>query len=195
MTDRWWEEKRIAAERWRNRVLENFNNRCADCGSVDKLEAHHIVPVAELPSAAFVEFNGVCLCRKCHQNTDSWGGWKKRPESLGITQFIIKTIPEHWQSYDTVGNYFETEDDCIVILVSELEDQAAMYAIIIHELVESMLCRHRGISFESIDEFDTSYKGDGEPGNEPGAPYHKEHRIADIIERMYLHELNQDYVE
>lgn len=68
--------------------------------------------------------------------------------------------------------------------------------MLIHELVEWYLCQKRGIPIEEIDRFDLRYEwersqglnGDEEPGDDPGAPYRREHRFAENIERQIVHE-------
>ena len=40
---------------------------CEGCGSIERLEAHHILPKAKFPHLIHDISNGKCLCRKCHQ--------------------------------------------------------------------------------------------------------------------------------
>jgi 5-methylcytosine-specific restriction endonuclease McrA len=42
--------------------------RCINCGSTEKLEAHHILPRAQFPELALKIDNGITLCKKCHNN-------------------------------------------------------------------------------------------------------------------------------
>lgn len=39
---------------------------CSICGSVENLEAHHIIPVSHSERFKYVPTNGITLCRKCH---------------------------------------------------------------------------------------------------------------------------------
>jgi hypothetical protein len=55
------------------------------------------------------------------------------------------------------------------------------------------LCLDRGVSFKAIDRFDMKFKGAGEPGDDPKAPYHREHRFATRIERLLARELRVDW--
>lgn len=50
---------------WRNAVIER-DGCCVMCGSVDKLEAHHIKSFAEYPELRLDIDNGKTLCHKCH---------------------------------------------------------------------------------------------------------------------------------
>ena len=51
---------------WSNKVRDNANWKCKECGSEDNLEAHHINPKALFPEQALDIVNGKCLCMKCH---------------------------------------------------------------------------------------------------------------------------------
>ena len=56
--------------------------------------------------------------------------------------------------------------------------------VLVHELIELLLCRHRGISWASIDDFDMSHPELDDPGSCKRAPYHKEHVFATKVEKM-----------
>lgn len=61
-------------------------------------------------------------------------------------------------------------------------DDPQTWLFAIHEMVEAKLCLDRGISQDEVDAFDAAYIGDGEPGDDPAAPYGREHRQACLIE-------------
>lgn len=107
----------------------------------------------------------------------------------------IEVIRHDQQRYETVGDwYFEGEN--LVIKVSELGDWRQEMLIAIHELAEVLICKHRGITQEQVDAFDMKFEEDREPGNvdepgdDPSAPYVKEHCIATGIERIMASELD-----
>ena len=106
----------------------------------------------------------------------------------------IETIPHDQHRYPTVGDWYFEGDD-LVIKVSKLSDWRREMLIAIHELAEVLLCKQRGISAESVDAFDKAFEAsrspdnDDEPGDEPDAPYVKEHCIATGIERIMAAEL------
>ena len=106
----------------------------------------------------------------------------------------IKTIPHQDQRYDTCGDWL-IDGDNITILVSDLGDWRLEYLVADHELREAILCRHRGISQKVVDDFDTSWKSEGEPGDDPQAPYKREHFFATSIERLTAAELDVDWAE
>jgi hypothetical protein len=68
------------------------------------------------------------------------------------------------------------------------------FLIALHELVECWLCKERGITAEQVDAFDAAFElkrvnEDDEPGDDPAAPYHRQHRFACLIEFMTALEL------
>ena len=105
-----------------------------------------------------------------------------------------KTIPHNHQRYNTVGDWLGNKLNRF-ITVSELGDPDMELCIAIHEIVEQALCIKRGISEESVANFDLAYKGYGEPGDEINAPYHREHTYATAIEMSLAKELGIDLQE
>jgi hypothetical protein len=97
----------------------------------------------------------------------------------------IKVIPHRRQRYDTCGDWFY-KNDTLFIRVSALGDWRMEMAVAVHELVECLICRFKGISQEVVDAFDQAYDGDGEPGDSYSAPYHHQHCIATGIERIVI---------
>ena len=112
----------------------------------------------------------------------------------------IRTIADQLQRYNTVGDYQTDEDGSELFSISDMGDARYEFLIAIHELVESMLCKERGITEAAIDAFDTAYEanrpeGDitSEAGDDPAAPYNKEHVFATKIEWMVAEELGVDW--
>lgn len=114
----------------------------------------------------------------------------------------IRTINDTDQRYDTVGDYQTDESGKNEIVVSKMPDERFEFLIALHELIESRLCKERGITDEVIDAFDMEYEKnrqpgdtDSEPGDQLDAPYHKEHTFATKIEKMTAEELGVDWDE
>ena len=65
----------------------------------------------------------------------------------------------------------------------------------IHEAVEAIMCKHNGVSQHQVDEFDQRYDlahphtDDSEAGDDPAAPYEREHCFATAIERILCAEM------
>lgn len=51
---------------WRKRVRARDGNLCQICGSVERIEVHHILPYATHPDVRWDDANGVTLCKACH---------------------------------------------------------------------------------------------------------------------------------
>jgi hypothetical protein len=65
--------------------------------------------------------------------------------------------------------------------------------------IEAYLTVHAGISPAAVDKFDKAYEAkrkrgdDSEPGDDPRAPYHREHVFASKIERLLAKQLGVDW--
>jgi len=119
-------------------------------------------------------------------------------------KIVIETIPHQDQRYPTCGDWFYGPDGTLHIKVTQLSDWRHEALIAVHELVEVLCCKHRGISQEQVDAFDMAYeaKRDNklkdpeypeeakwiltaeEPGDHTDAPYRSEHCAATGVERM-----------
>jgi len=110
-------------------------------------------------------------------------------------KIIIETIPHKEQRYPTVGDWFYDPDGTLHIKVSQLSDWRREVLIAVHELVEVVLCKNDGISQDVVDQFDFQIEenrkeGDlSEPGDDPSAPYRKQHCLATGVERVLSAEL------
>jgi len=110
----------------------------------------------------------------------------------------IKTIPHKLHPYPTVGDWRRDRKGVLHIKVSqEIGDEYA-FLVALHELVEVVLCEKRGITCKAVDDFDKHFEArlrvaDEEPGDDPSAPYRKEHFFATNIERLMAAELGVDW--
>lgn len=111
----------------------------------------------------------------------------------------VQTIPHHEQRYPTVGDYWE-EEGVVQIRVSEMHDWRYVILVAVHELIEMMLARYRGISEDDIGRFDMEFERKreqgavtGEPGDAAEAPYRREHFFATNVERLLAAELGVDW--
>jgi hypothetical protein len=113
--------------------------------------------------------------------------------TLAINEIRIRFIPQSEQRYDTCGDWF-SKDGTLHIFASEMQDARYQHLVAVHELVEALACNVDGVSQEAVDAFDM---GAGavieEPGNDPAAPYHKQHMAATAIERLLAEALGVDW--
>lgn len=116
-------------------------------------------------------------------------------------KILIESIPHAKQRYATCGDYWRDEDDTLQIRISELADERYMLLVAIHELIEQTLCDQSGVYNDEIDSFDLAYEakraqGDvSEPGDDPAAPYYRQHQFATGIERILAAEMDVDWKE
>lgn len=98
----------------------------------------------------------------------------------------IQTIPHSLQRYNTVGDWYTDKiTGTVRIFVSELNSWRYELLVGVHEVVEAFLCMHDGVTQESVDAFDKQFVTHSEePGDDPEAPYQKQHCLATGIERI-----------
>jgi len=115
-------------------------------------------------------------------------------------KIIIESIPQKDHRYDTCGDYWYDENGGLQVRVTEM-GKREMMLVIFHELVEQFLTEERNIQEQDIMKFDIEFENnriegdDSEPGDNPNAPYRKEHRFAENIERMIAHEIGYNWDE
>lgn len=113
----------------------------------------------------------------------------------------LTTIPHSEQRYPTIGDWIIKDNGDVVISVSNMRNEKYHHLVMIHELIEVILCRHAGVSAHEVDQFDKLFElnrtpgNDSEPGDSPLAPYAKQHCIATGIERMVAAEIDVNWQE
>ena len=101
-------------------------------------------------------------------------------------KITIETIPHDQQRYSTCGDWQIGVRGDITIRVSETGNWRYEAAVAVHELVEALLCWNDRISTDEVDAFDMAYTGDDEPGDDPDAPYARQHCFATAVERLLI---------
>jgi hypothetical protein len=107
-------------------------------------------------------------------------------------RIIIETLHPNDMRYVTDGDWFTTPDGTLMIQVNEQMPAHDQFLIALHELIEMKLCEKAGVSQQAVDAFDFNFKGGGEPGDHPDAPYLRQHRFAALIDHMVAHEMGID---
>lgn len=105
-----------------------------------------------------------------------------------INAIHIDFVNADQQRYDTIGDYY-IKNKTLYIKITKFRNKLIEFSILVHEIIEALLVVARGISIDKIDEFDMSFTGKGEPGDEKDCPYKKEHKFATKIETMMDKEL------
>jgi hypothetical protein len=117
----------------------------------------------------------------------------------------IQVIPHDKQRYETVGDWYFQQgwpgEPDLTIKVSDLGDWRYNMLVAVHELVEALLCKNRGITQAEVDKFDRAFEAarkagnEDEPGDDPKAPYRREHFFATNVEALLSAELNVDWAK
>jgi len=111
----------------------------------------------------------------------------------------IEIIPHEKQRYPTVGDWVFDDAGNLTIYVSKMSDWRREILVAVHELCETAMCKQDGVTQEEVDAFDKAYEAnrpegdDSEPGDDPKAPYRRQHFVATNIERTLARELGVDW--
>ena len=105
----------------------------------------------------------------------------------------IKTIKQEEHRYETLGDYWDDPDGTTHIRCTNLRSPDSEFLVILHELVEQYLLKVAFIKEEDVKAFDIMFEEEraagkwdeyAEPGDDPRAPYRKQHFMAECVERM-----------
>lgn len=113
----------------------------------------------------------------------------------------VVTIPHNTHRYETVGDWWFDGFGNLEIRVSKTGDERYEQLVAIHEIIEALLCKQRGISEKEVSDFDILFEqkravgNTDEPGDAPDAPYRKEHFFATSIERLIAGEFQVNWSE
>lgn len=118
-----------------------------------------------------------------------------------MVKTIIESIPIKRQRFKTLGDYF-FKKGVRYFRITKTKNNLFDDVIFIHEFVEEVITRNKGIKEKIIMKHDLWFEGevakgnfsdDAEPGEHENSPYKREHLLAEKIERMILKELNIDW--
>lgn len=107
-----------------------------------------------------------------------------------IKKIIIEVIPHEEQRYETLGDYYFDDEGVLQIRISKMKENKHEMLVAVHELIEVLQTESNGVTEPAIVAFDKKFEERREPGNEdepgddPIAPYVKEHCIATAVERL-----------
>jgi hypothetical protein len=102
-----------------------------------------------------------------------------------ISRIEINTLPHARQRYPTAGDWWEEpagNETALVIRISRITTRSILeYPLMIHELVEALLCHAAGIPDAAVDDWDFAHR-ESDPGLDPSCPYHTQHLVATDME-------------
>lgn len=84
----------------------------------------------------------------------------------------------HWDKEGNLHVQIACEGD------KNVWDDEFSFLIALHELVEARLCFKDQVTQGAVDAFDATFTGEGEPGDDPAAPYRQQHRKAMMVEHL-----------
>lgn len=87
--------------KYKNYVLNKYNQTCVDCGCTENLEIDHILPVKTYPELAFELDNLQVLCSSCHKQKSS----KEFSESPNYFSVVSIEYVGEEQTYDMEVNH------------------------------------------------------------------------------------------
>ena len=116
-------------------------------------------------------------------------------------KIMAETVPFSEIPNAQCGDWRRGPDGTLHIRVArEMGDDSARL-VILHEIVEQVLCEKRGIPCAVVDAFDSAFEArrqpgdDSEDGDAPDCPYKKEHFTATNFERLMAAEMGLDWAE
>ena len=121
---------------------------------------------------------------------------------MGHPIIVVETLPYDQMRYPSAGDYLTDDLGTLEVWVAALPDRRYESLVAIHEIVEATLCREAGVTEAEIDQFDLQFEADralgrhspdAEPGDDPGAPYRRQHLMATAIEKMVAAALGVDW--
>lgn len=111
----------------------------------------------------------------------------------------IEVIPNDKHRPGITGaDWYWSPDGTLQVRVSKMSDWRFEAVLAMHEAAEAILCKHRGVDYRNVDEFDQWYEKNHpttkiEAGDDPNAPYRKQHGFATAIERILAAEMGVDW--
>ena len=96
----------------------------------------------------------------------------------------IKTVDPAAMRYPTAGDWEWLPDGALMLKIPEYGGRdVSVLLVAIHEMIEAYLCKRDGITDEQVTKFDVENPKLEEPGDDPAAPYHRQHVVAMALER------------
>lgn len=112
-------------------------------------------------------------------------------QTCGVKDMQITDRPEDCTC--PVCKRLMSREEWLIVKVNPLSDWKREVLLKVHEAVEAIMCRSNGVTVAQVDAFDIEYdknhSSDLNAGDDPKAPYEREHCFATAIERILCAEL------
>ena len=109
-------------------------------------------------------------------------------------QIKVTIRPAEVIRHNNIGDYYIDKEGARCFEIGDTSFDISNLLILVHELVEYILIDHAGIPISAVDKFDKESKDD-EPGDNPLAPYHEQHKTAMDVEKMICEKIGLDWDE
>jgi hypothetical protein len=121
-------------------------------------------------------------------------------------QFFCATLPwKQLPDYPDIGSYKCNEDNSPAFVgAADTGNDISNCAILMHEITESFLCWLHGVKEEDISAWDKKWFAEEKrgvrhihdgPGDDPAAPYHTWHLVAERLEREFITQCGMSWEE
>lgn len=120
----------------------------------------------------------------------------------------ITVVDHRSQRYPTVGDWQFGQTpgfkNVLFVKVSNMNNWKSELAVAVHEVVEALLCEEAGVKDDSVTQFDLDFEEErnagkhgqeDEPGDDPRAPYRKQHLAATKVEEVLCDELGIRWID
>ena len=110
-------------------------------------------------------------------------------------KILIRFIQPENHRYSTCGDWlYDAESHTVEVRVSLMGDWRSELAVAIHEALEAVACVAADVSEVDVTVFDelfnrAEHNDNEEPGDDPKAPYHKQHVAATAVEKSVCQSL------
>lgn len=114
-----------------------------------------------------------------------------------LHKIVARVIDHKCQRYPTAGDWW-FEDGTLNIAASDTNNWKMDSLLMVHEIVEAILCKAHGISEPKVRKFDIEFDKAfplEDPGDNTESPYRRQHCIATAVERILAAELNVPWDE
>lgn len=126
-------------------------------------------------------------------NVQECEGGISMPNSDHMSNAFIEVVPLKNMRYPSGDDYFRVSNGMLHFRITDRPDKRHEWLDLQHAQVEQFLCELRGITIESVDEWDYAHLDTDDPGSLEGCPYGKEHVFANMICRQLAKEIEVDF--
>jgi hypothetical protein len=122
----------------------------------------------------------------------------RKPETQTLKSILVDIVNDPGKMrLNDVGDWQDPANGNYLVIVADLGNDDMTFALALHEAVEAYLCHKNGVSSLAVDKWDNEVKVKDRlfAGDDPEAPYHKEHVAALAVERAFAESQGIDWTK